>query len=120
MRAQRHFCRKTEPLDLAREVHVAARTARHYMRRWTDAKLLREAQVFPVIAIGGRVTKLRTSASWQQRPMSKMQDQIAGHRKLILPSAVVVGLLIPGALETQFRTQLDGGADPMTPHDRVL
>jgi len=33
--------------DIAGEAGVAARTARQYTRRWTDAKLLHEAQVFP-------------------------------------------------------------------------
>jgi|SRR5580700_1845238 hypothetical protein len=33
--------------DLAVEAHVAARTARQHTRRFTDMKLLHEAQVFP-------------------------------------------------------------------------
>ena len=56
----------------------------------------------------------------QKRPRSKVENQIARHCKLIMPSTIVICLLIPGALETQFRTQLDRCADPMTPHDRVL
>ena len=50
----------------------------------------------------------------------KMKDQIAGRSELIVLSPVVVGLLIPRALKTQLRTYLNRGADPVTPHDRVL
>ena len=56
----------------------------------------------------------------QKRPESKVENQIARHYKLIVPSTVVVSFLIPGPLETQFRTQLDRCADPVTPGDRVL
>ena len=56
----------------------------------------------------------------QKQPRSKVENQIARHGKLIMPSTVVICLVIPGALETQFRTQLDRCADPMTPHDCVL
>ena len=51
---------------------------------------------------------------------SKVENQIAGHGKLIVSSTMVVSLLIPGTLETQFRTYLDRCADPMTPRDGVL
>jgi hypothetical protein len=56
----------------------------------------------------------------QKRPRSKVENQVARHCKLIMPLTVVICLVIPGALETQFRTQLDRCADPMAPHDRVL
>ena len=51
---------------------------------------------------------------------SEVENQIARHGELIVPSTVVVSFQIPGTLETQFRTYLDGCADPMTPRDRVL
>jgi hypothetical protein len=51
---------------------------------------------------------------------SKVKNQIGGRRQLIVRPAIVIGFLIPRPLETQFRTQLHGGANPMTPHDRVL
>ncbi len=54
------------------------------------------------------------------REVSKMKNQIARHSKLVMPSSVVVSPRIPGALETQLRSQLDRTADPMAPHDRVL
>ena len=49
-----------------------------------------------------------------------MKDQVAGRRQLIVLLAVVVGLPIPSTLETQFWTDLDGRADPMTPVDCIL
>src|ERR1700736_2854312 len=52
--------------------------------------------------------------------LSKVENQIARHCELIVPSTVVVSLQIPGTLETQFRTYLDSCADPMTQRDRVL
>src|ERR1035438_8208691 len=54
---------------------------------------------------------------WQS---SEMEDQIARYRELIVFSAVVVGLLVPCSLKSQFRTQLHRRAQPMAPHDRIL
>src|SRR5580698_6086067 len=51
---------------------------------------------------------------------SKVVNQIAGHGKLILPTAIVVRLLIPGTLETDLGSNLNRRTDPMAPHDRVL
>src|SRR5579859_4319742 len=44
-----------------------------------------------------------------------MKDQIARHSELIVSSAIVICLPVPGPLETQFRTQLDRAAS-QCPH----
>jgi hypothetical protein len=69
---------------------------------------------------GRAALEWRHSAAIGNGPRSKVENQIARHCELIMPSTVVVSLQIPGTLETQFRTYLDGCADPMTPRDCVL
>src|SRR5271165_1129262 len=91
---------------------------------WRSASAMRKPQPFPPTGrarlqplrerdlAGGAAPSQTASAhliksARSQNKTSKVKDQIARRRELIPPAPVVVGLLIPRALETQFRTQLD-------------
>src|ERR1700757_266162 len=65
-------------------------------------------------------------AGWSENPRqtigirSKMENQIGRHCELVLVPSVVVSLPVPSAFEAQFRTDLDGCANPVTPGNSVL
>jgi hypothetical protein len=49
-----------------------------------------------------------------------VDDEVAGDGELGLPGGVVVGVAVPGVVETDLGTDLDGRSDPVAEHEGVL